>query len=172
MTAAAQPAGSLPYRPCVGIMAIDRRGLVWVGRRLDMPGDPEGAGQWWQMPQGGIDDGEAPDAAARRELFEETGMRSVEVIGRSRDWLTYDLPPHLVGVAWGGKFRGQRQLWFALRFKGSDSEINITPDGHHKAEFEAWKWAPVETLADGIVPFKREVYRQVAAELGHLAVPG
>ena len=136
-----------------------------------MPGDPEGAGQWWQMPQGGIDAGEDPEAAARRELLEETGMHTVEVIGRSRDWLTYDLPPHLVGVAWGGKFRGQRQLWFALRFKGSDSEINITPDGHHKAEFEAWKWTPVETLAEGIVPFKREVYGRVVAELGRLAVP-
>ena len=138
---------ALPYRPCVGIMAINGRGLVWVGRRLDMPGEPEGAGQWWQMPQGGIDDGEDPEAAGRRELFEETGMRTVEVIGRTRDWLTYDLPPHLLGIAWGGKFRGQRQLWFALRFTGPDSEINIMPSGDHKAEFEAWKWAPVAGLA-------------------------
>ena len=160
----------LPYRPCVGVMVIDRHGRVWVGRRADMPGDAEGASQWWQMPQGGIDDGEAPLTAAVREVLEETGMRSLEMLGQTKDWLTYDLPPELVGVAWGGKFRGQRQKWFAMRFTGDDSEIDIAPE-HGPAEFEAWKWVPVGELVASIVPFKRDVYRAVVAELGALATP-
>ena len=161
----------LPYRPCVGVMAINRSGLVWVGRRADMPGEAEGPGQWWQMPQGGIEADEDPQAAGLRELVEETGMRSVEVIGRTRDWVTYDLPPELVGVAWGGRYRGQRQLWFAVRFLGPDSEIDIALASHATPEFEAWKWSPVAGLSAGIVPFKRGVYTQVVAELGPLAVP-
>lgn len=163
-------APALPYRPCVGIMVVDSRGLVWVGRRADMPGEAEGDGQWWQMPQGGIDEGEDPMAAARREVSEETGMRSLVPLGQTSGWLTYDLPPELIGVAWGGRFRGQRQKWYAMRFTGEDSEIDIAP-GHGHAEFEAWKWVPVRQLIDSIVPFKREVYRAVVAELGPLAVP-
>lgn len=161
----------LPYRPCVGIMVINHAGLVWVGQRADMPGEAEGPGQWWQMPQGGIDKGEAPRAAATREVFEETSMRSLEIIGESRDWLTYDLPPELIGVAWGGRFRGQRQMWFAMRFHGPDSEIDIGPRPGHDVEFQAWRWSPVGELVDSIVPFKRAVYSAVVDELGWLAKP-
>lgn len=161
----------LPYRPCVGIMVINPAGLVWVGQRADMPGDAEGRGQWWQMPQGGIDKGEEPHAAALREVYEETSMRSLDVLGKSRDWLTYDLPPELIGVAWGGKYRGQRQTWFAMRFTGADSEIDIGPRAGHDVEFMAWKWCPVAELVDAIVPFKREVYRAVVHELGGFARP-
>lgn len=161
----------LPYRPCVGIMVINRQGLVFVGRRADMPGDAEGRGTWWQMPQGGIEEHEDPEKAAMRELFEETGMRRVRVLGATRDWLTYDLPSHLVGVAWEGRFRGQRQKWFAMRFLGEDSEIDIAPPGH-QVEFDQWMWQPISGLVDSIVPFKRDVYRAVVAELWRYAVPG
>ena len=163
------PPLELPFRPCVGVMVINPAGLVWVGRRADMPGEAEGPGHWWQMPQGGIDEGEDPRRAALRELYEETGMRSVEVIGETRDWLAYDLPPELVGVAWGGRYRGQRQKWFAVRFTGPESEIDIGPRPGHTVEFEAWQWSPPGELVDRIVPFKREVYRRVVAELGPLA---
>ena len=161
---------SLPYRPCVGIMVVNESGLVWVGRRADMPGEAEGSGQWWQMPQGGIDEGEDPLEAARREVFEETGMRSLTPLGESSGWLAYDLPPELVGIAWGGRYRGQRQKWYAMRFTGAEREIDIAPQNGH-AEFEAWKWVAPSELIDSIVPFKREVYRAVVAELGPLAVP-
>lgn len=165
------PVNGLPYRPCVGIMVINRQGLVFVGRRADMPGDAEGRGTWWQMPQGGIDEGEDPEQAAMRELYEETGMRSVRVLGATGDWLNYDLPPHLVGVAWEGRYRGQRQKWFAMRFLGEDSEIDVSPPGH-PVEFDQWTWQPVTGLVDNIVPFKRDVYRAVVAELSQYAVPG
>jgi putative (di)nucleoside polyphosphate hydrolase len=164
-------ADDLPYRPCVGLMVINADGLVWVGRRADIPGDAEGRGSWWQMPQGGIDPGEDPSTAARRELFEETAMVTVEEIGHTSRWLTYDVPAELIGVAWGGRFRGQRQMWFAYRFTGSESEINITPPGGAEPEFVAWRWAPAEDLIDLIVPFKRDVYREVLAELAPLARP-
>jgi putative (di)nucleoside polyphosphate hydrolase len=152
-------------------MVINRDGLVFVGRRADMPGEPEGDGQWWQMPQGGIDEGEPPSLAALRELREETGIRTATIIGETRDWLVYDLPPQLIGVAWGGRFRGQRQKWFAVRFLGMDAEIDIGPRDGHPAEFEAWRWAPVEDLVRTIVPFKRDVYAAVVNELGRLAQP-
>jgi putative (di)nucleoside polyphosphate hydrolase len=162
----------LGYRPCVGLMLINRAGLVWIGCRLDAKGDAEGRGNWWQMPQGGIDDGEAPAEAALRELYEETGVRSAEIIAEHPQWLHYDLPAHLIGKAWGGRFRGQKQKWFALRFTGQDGEVQITPqDPAHQVEFADWKWARPDELLDLIVPFKREVYAQVLDELGHFAVP-
>ncbi len=162
---------SLPYRPCVGIMVINREGLVWVGQRADMPGDAEGSGQWWQMPQGGIDDGEQPRAAALREVWEETAMRSLEMLGESREWVTYDLPPELIGVAWGGNFRGQRQKWYAMRFTGHETEIDIGPREGHSIEFCAWRWSALDQLVSSIVPFKRDVYTAVVGELGRFARP-
>lgn len=164
-------AEDLPYRPCVGQMVVNSEGLVWVGRRADIPGDAEGRGTWWQMPQGGIDPGEDPAKAARRELFEETAMTSVEQIGELSRWVTYDLPPELIGVAWGGRYRGQKQMWFAYRFTGADSEINITPAAGLEPEFVEWRWTQAENLLDLIVPFKRAVYRDVLAEFAPLARP-
>lgn len=162
---------NLPYRPCVGIMVINPSGLVWVGQRADMPGEAEGPGAWWQMPQGGIDEGEDPQAAALREVYEETSMRTLNIVGETRDWMTYDLPPELVGIAWGGRYQGQRQKWFAMRFTGADSEIDIGPRPGHTIEFQTWRWCPVDALVASIVPFKREVYRAVVSELGGFAKP-
>jgi putative (di)nucleoside polyphosphate hydrolase len=161
---------SLPYRPCVGVMVINRDGLVFVGRRAGADAENEGSGHWWQMPQGGIDGGEDPRAAALRELYEETSIRSVEIIAESHEWLTYELPAHLLGVAWKGRYRGQKQKWFAARFTGTEEEINILDPGDgHKPEFEDWKWVKGGALVDLIVPFKRSVYEQVVAEFAHLA---
>lgn len=141
------------YRPCVGLMLF-RGGLVFVGQRTDASGA-------WQMPQGGIDDGETPPQAALRELHEEVGTDNAEIVAESRDWHYYDLPPELARKMWGGRFLGQRQKWFALRFLGADADINIAT-AH--PEFSAWKWAPLDDLLDLIVPFKRDVYRTVVAE--------
>jgi putative (di)nucleoside polyphosphate hydrolase len=152
-------------------MAINRAGDVWVGRRAEARYHNEGEGNWWQMPQGGIDEGEDPAKAALRELREETGMRSVEILAQSPQWYTYNLPPELVGKAWGGRFRGQTQVWFALRFLGDDSEIDILPSPDAEAEFDAWKWVPIGELTELIVPFKREVYAQVVGAFAHLAQP-
>jgi putative (di)nucleoside polyphosphate hydrolase len=158
----------LPYRPCVGIMLINAEGRVFIGRRADHDGEPEGRGAWWQMPQGGLDAGEDPEAAARRELAEETGVRSARFVARTRDWLTYDLPAELIGVAWGGRYRGQKQLWFAARFEGEDSEIDIGPRDGHAQEFDAWRWAALDELPSLIVPFKRKVYLAVIEEFAAL----
>jgi putative (di)nucleoside polyphosphate hydrolase len=166
-----QVGGALGYRPCVGIMVLNRDGLVWVGRRSDATNEAEGRGAWWQMPQGGIDASEDPRAAALRELFEETRIRSVEVVAEHPQWLEYDLPADLVGKAWGGRFRGQKQKWFAVRLLGPDSEIDISPPPGHQQEFDAWRWAPVADLLGLIVPFKRAVYEQVLAEFSPLARP-
>jgi putative (di)nucleoside polyphosphate hydrolase len=157
---------SLPYRPCVGALVVNRDGLVFVGHRADGPEEPEGPGTWWQMPQGGIDEGEEAEAALYRELYEETSIRSVNLIAESRGWFTYDLPPELLGKAWKGRYRGQTQKWFALRFTGDDGEIDILSPGggHHKPEFNTWKWARLEQLADLVVPFKRRVYEDIVAE--------
>ena len=128
----------LPYRPCVGIMLVNRAGLVWVGRRADAPGEAEGPGTWWQLPQGGIDEGEDPAKAALRELAEETSVTSARIIGQTADWHRYDLPPELVGRSWGGRYRGQKQRWFVVRFTGDDREIDISPPGH-PIEFDRWR---------------------------------
>jgi putative (di)nucleoside polyphosphate hydrolase len=167
-TAAVQ-APVLPYRPCVGIMLFNPQGLVWTGRRLPKWSGDRSA-HIWQMPQGGIDKGETPREAAVRELYEETGIKSADIVGQIPRWLSYDLPDNLLGVALKGKYRGQRQRWFAMHFWGDDSEINIRPrDG--KAEFDRWKWREPAELIDLIVPFKRSIYQTVVAEFAHLAQP-
>jgi putative (di)nucleoside polyphosphate hydrolase len=156
----------LPYRPCVGIMLINADGLIWIGRR---PPEISAGGENWQMPQGGIDEGEAPELAALRELAEETGTGKAEIIGETRDWLHYDLPPSMLGVALHGKYRGQKQKWFAMRFTGVDTDFNIdNPPGGFKPEFEAWRWARSGELPGLIVPFKRNVYEAVIAEFAGL----
>jgi putative (di)nucleoside polyphosphate hydrolase len=142
----------LPYRPCVGLMLLNGRGQVFVGKRIDQT--VEG----WQMPQGGIDAGEDPRTAALRELKEEAGTDKAEIIAEMQDWVTYDLPPHLIGVAFHGRYRGQRQKWFALRFLGEDRDINILA---HEPEFAEWKWVDREALPGLIVPFKRDSYAAV-----------
>jgi putative (di)nucleoside polyphosphate hydrolase len=157
---------TLPYRPCAGIVLLNAEGLVWIGRRFDDLVQQE-VDQRWQMPQGGIDPNEDAEAAARRELYEETGIRSVKVLAQSRDWIYYDLPPEAVGIALKGKFRGQRQKWFAMRFTGSEQEINLQPHGH-KAEFDAWRWASPSEVLDMIVGFKRPAYEAVFEEFAPL----
>ena len=164
-------AGTLPYRPCVGIMVLNEQGRVWAGRRIMVPnGELEGTSLMWQMPQGGIDDGEDPATAATRELYEETGMRTVKLLAEAPEWINYELPQHLLGIALKGKYRGQTQKWFAYRFRGDESEIAINPppDGH-EAEFDAWAWTKMPDLPAMIVPFKRQVYEQVVAAFRHLA---
>ena len=162
---------SLPYRPCVGIMVLNRDGLVWAGRRIaEDDSEMAGAVKLWQMPQGGIDAGEDPLPAARRELYEETGMRSVTLLAEAPRWIDYDLPREVLGIALKGKFRGQTQKWFAFRFEGDESEIAINPPpGGHTPEFDAWAWKPMAELPDLIVPFKRKVYEDVVAAFRHLA---
>lgn len=163
----------LPYRPCVGIMVLNATGLVWTGRRKVKAGDElEGASRLWQMPQGGIDKGEDAEPAARRELREETGIRSIELLDATPGWLTYDLPPHLIGVALKGRFRGQKQKWFAYRFTGPESQIAIDPPpGGHAAEFDAWEWKPMTQLPSLVVAFKRPIYEAVVARFAPLAGP-
>jgi putative (di)nucleoside polyphosphate hydrolase len=150
----------LPYRPCVGIMLFNQDGKVFVGKRIDQT--VEG----WQMPQGGIDKGETPREAALRELGEEVGTNKAAILGEMEDWVTYDLPEHLIGVAFHGKYKGQRQKWFALRFTGSDSDIDLTA---HEPEFSDYRWVSLDELPGIIVPFKRETYKTVIAVLGKFA---
>jgi putative (di)nucleoside polyphosphate hydrolase len=161
---------ALPYRRCVGIMVLNKGGLVWAGHRIVIARDEmDGADQLWQMPQGGIDQGEDPLPAATRELYEETGMRSVSLLAEAPGWINYELPPHLVGIALKGKYRGQTQKWFAFRFEGDESEIAINPPpGGHEPEFDRWAWKPMAELPELIVPFKRQVYDQVVAAFRHL----
>jgi putative (di)nucleoside polyphosphate hydrolase len=165
------PSSDLPYRPCVGIMVLNRAGDVFIGRRSEGPEHVD-ATHAWQMPQGGVDPNEDTWAAALRELYEETSIRSVERLDEIKEWLTYDIPPETIGQAWRGKYRGQRQKWYAVRFTGEEREIDILhpPDGH-KPEFLAWRWEPMANLPALIIPFKRQVYEQVVAAFGHLAAP-
>jgi putative (di)nucleoside polyphosphate hydrolase len=147
-------ADTLPYRPCVGVVLIDARGMVFAGQRIDSPTPA------WQMPQGGIDEGEKPREAAYRELWEETGVTrdKVEFVGKTHGWVTYDLPAELLGKVWGGKYRGQRQKWFLFRFKGQDSDIRIA---NEHPEFATWRWILADEMVESIVPFKRAVYDEV-----------
>jgi putative (di)nucleoside polyphosphate hydrolase len=160
---------SLPYRPCAGVTVLNRAGLVFVGRRKGGPEHVD-ATHVWQMPQGGIDEGEDPYRGALRELYEETNITSVEKLGEIAGWLAYDIPRDIVGEAWKGQYRGQKQKWYALRFLGSDSEIDIaTPGGgHHKPEFIDWRWVEMKVLPDLVVPFKRPIYEQVVASFSRL----
>ena len=150
---------SLPYRPCAGVMLLNRAGRVFVGQRLDSVLEA------WQMPQGGIDPGEAPIEAAWRELWEETGVRCdlAELIAEAPEELYYDLPEDLVGKVWKGKWRGQRQRWFLFRFLGEDADVNIEPA---EPEFRAWRWAAPQDLPDIIVPFKRALYKELLTVFG------
>ena len=158
---------SLPYRACIGALVLNRDGLVFVGRRINGPEHVD-ALHSWQMPQGGIDAGEEPWPAALRELYEETNIRSVEKAGEIAEWLSYDIPPEIVGEAWDGRYRGQTQKWFAMRFTGEDSEIDIAAPGGHKPEFAEWRWERMERLPELIIPFKRRVYERVVREFADL----
>ncbi len=147
------------YRPCVGVMLINRDGQAFVGRRIDTK-----EGDWWQMPQGGVDDGEDLREAAYRELHEETGVKRehVEIVGQMDNELFYDLPPELHGKLWGGKYRGQRQTWYCARFLGSDADVNL--EAHDHPEFSDWRWVDRASLPELIIPFKQPVYRTVVEE--------
>ncbi len=162
---------TLPYRPCVGVMLLDRTGRVFIGKRNAI--HEAQAGHDWQMPQGGIDPGEDPLVAAARELYEETSIRTVTPIAEAPNWFCYDFPPDILERTRKGKYRGQAQKWYAFRFDGDEAEINVlTPPGGHEPEFTEWRWERAEVLPDLIIPFKREVYREVIAAFAHLTQVG
>lgn len=154
---------NLPYRPCVGVMLVNNSGQAFVGKRID-----NREGDWWQMPQGGVDEGEDLKQAALRELWEETGVKqdNVRLIARTKEEVIYDLPDELLGKLWGGKFRGQSQHWFLGRFTGTDADIKL--DAHRPPEFCDWKWVTPGRLPELIVPFKKPVYRAILQEFRDL----
>jgi putative (di)nucleoside polyphosphate hydrolase len=152
------------YRDNVGIVVFDRRGRVWLGKRTGAR-HPHN----WQFPQGGVDAGEDLEAAARRELHEETGISSVSLIARAEEWIAYDFPPDFQGSKKARGFRGQRQAWFAFRFEGDDGEVDLS--AHPPAEFEDWRWADLAEAADLVVPFKREAYLKVVQAFAPYAAP-
>lgn len=157
----------LPYRRCVGIVLINHEGLVWAGKRISKWfGDT--SEHLWQLPQGGIDKGESEEQAAFRELQEETGVTNAEVLAKSTGWLQYDLPEEALGQALKGRYRGQKQKWFAMRYLGEDTEFDISEREGHKAEFSEWRWVRLDDLANTVVPFKRAVYRDIAREFSSL----
>ena len=157
----------LDYRPCVGIMVLNVSGEVWMGHRPVIHNDEfANSDRRWQMPQGGIDDGESPYDAAIRELWEETGIKDVVLLGEIDDWLYYDLPQDLIGTALRGKWRGQKQRWFAFRFEGDDSAVDITRE---PVEFDEWSWIPMDNVVEKIVDFKRDVYKRVVKDFSSLA---
>ena len=163
---------SLPYRKCVGIMVINSDKKIWMGHRPVIHNDefkPQDKKRW-QMPQGGVDKGEAPLEAAKRELWEETGITKAKLLGEIPQWLNYDLPVDQIGVALKGKYRGQTQKWFAFQFEGDEREINITHPPHGApVEFDQWQWVDIEDVTERIVAFKRDVYREVVKNFRHLA---
>ncbi|MDG6094967.1 RNA pyrophosphohydrolase [Acetobacter sp. AN02] len=162
------PVTELPYRPNVGAVIFNPRGLVFVARRTDMPGAGGGPEEGvWQCPQGGIDEDENPEAAVLREVQEETGMDRLTLLGSCPDWLTYDLPPELIGKAFKGRYRGQTQKWFALRFEGEEADIRL--DLQHPAEFDAWRWVPLASLPLCNVGFKKPVYERLVLEFSRFS---
>lgn len=162
---------ALPYRRCVGIALFNPHGEVFVGRRKGPAPEHVADGYAWQMPQGGIDDDEDPRAAAERELYEETGVRTVRFLAEAPDWYAYDLPSDIIKGSWKGRFRGQTQKWFAFRFEGPESEIVIDGSHGHKPEFVDWRWVPLAETPALIIPFKRVVYDRVAQAFAPLARP-
>ncbi|HRO34050.1 MAG TPA: RNA pyrophosphohydrolase [Brevundimonas sp.] len=150
------------HRPNVGVVLFNRQGQVWYGRRAGTDGPHN-----WQFPQGGVDDGEDYEAAARRELFEETGVRSAELLAATPGWIAYDFPPELAGAKAARGWAGQKQKWFAYGFTGDDAEIDL--EAHGEIEFDAWRWGRLDEACDLIVPFKRPAYEQVVAAFSGLA---
>ncbi len=146
---------ALPYRLGVGVMLLNADNHVFVGKRIDTRSEA------WQMPQGGIDEGETPLEAVKRELWEETGVRKASVIAESADWYYYDLPIDLIPNIWGGKYRGQKQKWFVMRLDADDSHVDIATK---HPEFNQWKWLSVKELSEMIVPFKRPLYEALVSE--------
>jgi len=155
---------ALSYRRGVGAVLFNSDGLVWVGHRIVKPG--QAIENYWQLPQGGIDDDEEPSEAVLRELLEETGTDNAEIIAQSDKWLRYDLPTHLQGSAWGGQFRGQMQKWFALQYKGLDTDFDLEWD--EKPEFDSWRWVSLSELPGLIVSFKKPIYECIVDEFSEV----